>query len=412
MGVGLNFVQRINPAWFLAGAAFFLPIKPAPVNLLLVLALAFTYGRPENWRVLGQLIQQWQMILLLVLITYLLSTFLYAGNDVALYHDFLSKYGRFLLIPLLIPAFRSIKDRVLVAKAFSLSMAITLVLSYFVWLNIDLSILGIVPDGEYAIPSNPTVFKKHITHNFFMAIALYFWLIGLFRSANAIKSNESKAWFWAILYGALVIAALINLFAMVDGRTGWVVFCVIPFAFCLQKYGLKGLGFGFILPFVIMGATYLAIDNVQDRVDKGFNEVSDFFGGVDQKSSVGERLMLQISGWQAFLDSPVIGHGIGGIKNAVTPYVGRFGGEPFQNPHNQYLLLLIQGGILGLALYLAFIASIIQRSYRSQWFAVHCAPVLLMFVVGNLLNSFHYDFSESVAFILLISAVGFSNENV
>ena len=41
----------------------------------------------------------------------------------------------------------------------------------------------------------------------------------------------------------------------------------------------------------------------------------------------------------------------------------------------------------------------------------YLAPVLLMFVVGNLLNSFHYDFSESVAFILLISALGYSSKN-
>ena len=412
MGVGLSFVQRVNPAWFLAGAAFFLPIKPAPVNLLLALALVFTYASSSNWRVLAQLIQKWRVILLLVFVAYLLATFLYASNDSALYNDFLSKYGRFLLIPLLIPAFKSFDDRALVAKAFSLSMAITLVLSYLVWLKVDLSFLGVVSDGEYAIPSNPTVFKKHITHNFFMAIALYFWLLGLVRNVQAMKSSGTRAGLWTILYASLVTAALINLFAMVDGRTGWVVFCVIPFALGIQKYGLKGIGLGFVLSVVIMAATYFSIDNVQNRIDKGFQEVSDFYSGADQKSSVGERLMLQMSGWRAFLDSPVIGHGIGGIKSAVTPYVGRFGGEPFQNPHNQYLLLLIQGGILGLGLYLAFIALAIQGSYRSEWSAVHIAPVLLMFVAGNLLNSFHYDFSESVAFILLISALGVSNDHV
>lgn len=382
------------------------------MNLFLALALVFTYVSANNWRTLAQLVRKWQILLLLVLVTYLLATYFYASSDPGLYSDFLSKYGRLLLIPLLIPAFKSVGDRVLVAQAFLVSMAITLALSYLVWFQVDLSALGVLPDGEYAIPSNPTVFKKHITHNFFMAIALYFWLISLVGNLQAARSGRKGALVWLILYAALVMAAFINLFAMVDGRTGWVVFCIVPLAVGIRRYGYKGFFIGLVLSILVMSAAYLAVDNVQSRIDKGIQEVVDFHSGTDQKSSVGERLMLQLSGWRAFQDSAYLGHGIGGIKNAVAPYTSQFGGEPFQNPHNQYLLLLIQGGILGLGLYLAFIFAAVKGSYSSAWFAKYIAPVLLMFVAGNLLNSFHYDFSESVAFILLISALGVSNDHV
>jgi len=284
-------------------------------------------------------------------------------------------------------------------------------LSYLVYLQVDLTAIGIVPDGEYAISSNPTVFKKHITHNFFMAIAIYFWLLALAKQLDQVWQGNSRAVVWLFVYAGLIIAAFINLFAMVDGRTGWVVFGVIPLAFGIQRFGIKGLALGAATSVLIAAVAYLTVDNVQQRVDKGIQEVSDFQSGADQKSSVGERMMLQISGWQAFTNAPLLGHGIGGVKNAVAPYTAQFEGEPFQNPHNQYLLLLIQGGVLGLGLYLAFIISALLGSYRTSWSASYLAPVLLMFVVGNLLNSFHYDFSESVAFILLISALGYSSNH-
>lgn len=411
MGVGLNFVQRINPAWFLAGAAFFLPIKPAPVNLLILLALVVTYAKPQNWRVLFHTARQPWVLLLVALVVFLLATFVNNYNDPTSYGDFLSKYGRLLLIPLLVPVFQSTKDRLLVGWAFLSSMAITLALSYLVYLQVDLTAIGIVPDGEYAVSSNPTVFKKHITHNFFMAIAIYFWLLALAKQLDQVWQGNSRAVVWLFVYAGLTIAAFINLFAMVDGRTGWVVFGVIPLAFGIQRFGIKGLALGAATSVLIAVVAYLTVDNVKQRVDKGIQEVSDFQSGADQKSSVGERMMLQISGWQAFTNAPLLGHGIGGVKNAVAPYTAQFDGEPFQNPHNQYLLLLIQGGVLGLGLYLAFIISALLGSYRTSWSALYLAPVLLMFVVGNLLNSFHYDFSESVAFILLISALGYSSNH-
>ncbi len=381
------------------------------MNLFILLALVFTYLKPESWRLLAGIARRTSTLVLMALVVFLLITFMYGTNDPSLYSDFLSKYGRLLLIPLLIPAFHSAQDRLLVGQAFLASMAITLTLSYMVWLQVDLVAFGVVSDGEYAISSNPTVFKKHITHNFFMAIALYFWLLALGCRVKEGRYCQPKNLVWVIIYAVLVVAAFINLFAMVDGRTGWVVFGVIPLVFGIQRFGLKGLVAGAAATLIILGTAYFTVDNVQQRIDKGIQEVSDFRTGEDQKSSVGERMMLQISGGQAFADAPLLGHGIGGVRNAVAPYASEFGAEPFQNPHNQYLLLLIQGGILGLGLYLAFILLVIRGSYANEWSALHIAPVLLMFVVGNFLNSFHYDFSESIAFILLISALGYSSNH-
>lgn len=412
MGVGLNFLARVQPAWFLAAAAFFLPIKPAPVNVFLLLALVFIYIKPNSWRLLVQATEQTSTLLLIALVVFLLATFFYSASDPGSYGDFLSKYGRFLLIPLLVPAFQTTQDRWLVGQAFLASMAITLILSYLVFFQVDLTAIGVVSDGEYATPANPTVFKKHITHNFFMAIALYFWLLALGKAVSLARQGSPKAILWGLIYAGLVIAAFVNLFAMVDGRTGWVVFAVVPLALGIQRFGFKGLAFGGVAALLIAAAAYFAVENVQQRINKGVQEVSDFQTGVDQKSSVGERMMLQISGWHAFTDAPILGHGIGGVKNAVAPYTTQFDAEPFQNPHNQYLLLLIQGGVLGLGLYMAFIVSAVLRTYRTTWGATYLAPVLLMFVVGNLLNSFHYDFSESVAFILLISALSWPRNHV
>ena len=110
-------------------------------------------------------------------------------------------------------------------------MALVLAMSYAIWFGIDPVYFGAKATDMYAIPSNPTVFRSHITHNFFLVVAIYLWLLCFFRTEKpALKG----------VYAALALLGLVNLFGMIDGRTGWLVFMVIPLYFGYQKLGLRG----------------------------------------------------------------------------------------------------------------------------------------------------------------------------
>lgn len=396
MGVGLSFVQRVNPAWFLAGAAFFLPIKPAPVNLFLALACLFALLNPEIRRSIGRFFSRKELIPLWLLLGFLAITFVYPSNNESSYLEFISKYGRLLLVPVLAGILAVPENRSLVGKGFLGGMAVVLVLSYAIWLGVDPSYFGAKATDMYAIPSNPTVFKSHITHNFFLVIAIYLWIVAFKESTN----QSSK-----LLYAGLTLVALGNLFGMIDGRTGWLVFMVIPLYLGYQKLGFKGFVIAGLAFVVLLVAAYFLVDNVHDRFSTTWLEIQQVLQDKPQQgTSIGERVMYLTASWSAFLDAPLIGYGLGGVQGAVQPFTSAAGWPTFYNPHNQFLMLMLQGGLLALILYAWFFGLAVYRSSQVTWTSHYVLPVLLIYFVGNLLNSFHFDFAESVGFVLVYSA--------
>jgi heptosyltransferase-3 len=74
------------------------------------------------------------------------------------------------------------------------------------------------------------------------------------------------------------------------------------------------------------------------------------------------------------------------------------------NPHNEYLMQLISGGITALALYLAWLALPLWRAARSpQPLGGMLAGLVLAFAAGSLFNSLLMDFVEGHLYISLLA---------
>lgn len=393
----MNWFQRINPAWFLAGATFFLPIKPAPVNLLLAMAILFALLNSECRRSMGSFFSRAELIPLWLLLVFFAITYFYPSNDETSYLEFISKYGRLALIPVLASVLVSQEDRHIVGQGFLSGMALVLAISYAIWFGIDPAYFGVKATDMYAIPSNPTVFKSHITHNFFLVVAIYFWLLCFVRTAKpALK--------WG--YVVLILLGLVNLFGMIDGRTGWLVFIVIPLYFGYQKLGIRGFLIAGIVFAAMLVVAYFLIDNIHDRFSTTWLEIQQVLRDKPQQgTSIGERVMYLTSSWSAFLQAPFFGYGLGGVQGAIQPFTSASGWPTFYNPHNQFLMLMLQGGLLALGLYIWFFSLVVYRSTQTAWASANVLPLMMFYLVGNMLNSFHFDFAESVGFLLIVSAM-------
>jgi len=90
------------------------------------------------------------------------------------------------LIPVLASVLVSQKNRHIVGQGFLSGMALVLAMSYGIWFGIDPLYFGAKATDMYAIPSNPTVFKSHITHNFFLVVAIYLWLLCFLEQRNRL----------------------------------------------------------------------------------------------------------------------------------------------------------------------------------------------------------------------------------
>lgn len=98
----------------------------------------------------------------------------------------------------------------------------------------------------------------------------------------------------------------------------------------------------------------------------GVEVTSSYFAAVGKADTVNTRLLLWREGMRQFEESPVIGDAFSGDTNAV---IVRAVGPPIRLPfHNDFILFLASGGVVGLGLLVAWAVvteAIVLRRYRA-----------------------------------------------
>lgn len=113
------------------------------------------------------------------------------------------------------------------------------------------------------------------------------------------------------------------------------------------------LRYVYLLPFVLasMLLIYLTVIPIQNRI----NGLFDF----SSQSSVGWRIELWQDASQIAKEKPLYGVGTGAAEIAILDQRGKEMGSP--SPHNDYLKILIENGIIGLISYFLLIFSILLQ---------------------------------------------------
>jgi O-antigen ligase len=136
----------------------------------------------------------------------------------------------------------------------------------------------------------------------------------------------------------------------------------------------------------LMSASDVAnLDSIARRME--------FFGGTQtEDEAAAGRLYGAAEAWKLFLDSPVIGRGIGATR--VEAIVG-------EGPHNMYLMLMAEQGFVGLALYPALVAILWRRGRKLSRVATtregaEVGKAMLLYAVFMLIYGFfsHNVFEE------------------
>ncbi|HEX4879376.1 MAG TPA: O-antigen ligase family protein [Limnobacter sp.] len=378
-------------AYSLAGAAFFVSIKPAPTNVLLamcMLSVLFTTANRQRLLALLQHPVAWGVLAFFGL---LCASQLYSTGSWQQASDYLGKYARLAYIPFLAAALLTPADARRVLFAFVAGIAITVLLSY---LN------AFVPGFCMAVgmdgcgpPNNPFVFKQHITHGFFVALGA-----GLMAWLAHQRQHEGKGLLGVLGLYALALLAAINVLFMMDGRTGWLVLMVFPVVVFYARFGRKGLLVAVVGIALLVGAMVLWVPEVQAILRSAQLEYNTWLssGGVSAGRS-GMRLTYYGRALEAIALQPWFGYGLGGVEGALKLHGVAGGIFALNNPHNQYLLFALQIGLLGLAVYLAYFCVLLKHVGTR---APAALAFLLAFVLGNMFNSFHFDMSEGVLFAI------------
>jgi O-antigen ligase len=226
--------------------------------------------------------------------------------------------------------------------AFLFAIGISESASYLIW-------FGFIEPFKYATIENPTPVMSHISYNPFLAFAIYLVLNELL-SRKKMKPYERGA------YTFFLLTMTFNMF-ITGGRAGQVMFfsAIVLLAFQYFKSSqLKAVFTSFLLIITIFISAYYLSPVFQQRVDMGYNEISNFDTKRDVESpyihtSIGLRINFFLNSWEIFESSPIYGVGTGDFPSEYSK-INKVN-SPFStdtsHPHNMYMLLLTQLGLIG-----------------------------------------------------------------
>jgi len=384
--VGLKYKFDTAANYFLVLTGFFVPLSITATDFSMALAAIFGVisGRflqnfpqmkksPFFWCTL------WFILLVMLSFTWSIAPW---GDRLSALH----KYSKLLYIPLLLAICTDPRWRERTVIAFLAGTFITVILSYFkAWFGLHLG------------PSdNPAyVFYTHIETSFLVAFATY--LLALYAWKNSS---------WRLLCCILIAIFSYQEFFINDGRTGWIAYLSLLLLFAVQLTGWKGLLLGIASIGVLTLSFYEFSPKFKGILDQSVYEVKQFQTGQVQ-TSLGYRLGFDYLGWQLVKQKPVAGYGAGSFATASKDVGGLPGWRVIKTPHNEYLMVMVELGVIGLfSLLLLFGIQWGMTFYmgETKYFA---QGLLLVFMISSIYNAFLY-LSVSGHFYVLFTALFFS----
>jgi O-antigen ligase len=376
--------------WAAVAIGFSIPISVALDNVLLVLVVA-------GWLASGAWREKWKAIVnrrvalaALALFGLLLIGTLYGERgpgDTALT---LRKYLDLLWIPILVWLFRDPAMRLRALHALAASLALVLLMSFLI-------VADVIPEADFLTGNSgyPVVFKGRQTHGPLMAFGAFLYV----QFALAATAARMR-----VLWLVLAALALINGTLVVQGATGYLVFGVLALYLGYSWRGWKGLGWAAGAAAGAFTLLVLLPGPFQGRVARVQSEIAQWQPGVPEgTSSVGTRIEFYRMSLAIARDRPFIGSGTGSFARAYEEKAKGQAVLPSRNPHNEYLHILVQLGLVGLAalLYLFWTHWRLAPRLASPLEHHVARGIILAMAVGCLFNSWLLDHTEGLLYAWL-----------
>jgi O-antigen ligase len=264
--------------------------------------------------------------------------------------------------------------------AFICGCSLLMLLSYAMYFSI-------IPMEKYGYST-----VHHITHSFFMAVLAFFSLQRGFIPGK-----------YRYLYFGIAALASINLFYIAPGRTGMLVFIGLALITFFQKLSLQKSLVACVVACSLIAGLFLTSDNFASRIKLAITEIEDYQPDAQEsRSSMGMRF----DWWQNSIDiireKPLLGHGVGSFAHIQGRLIEGSSTKPTDNPHNEYLLLTAQVGLVGTALFIGWLATIFFTSFTLDPKTRHPVQyVVVAMATGCLMNSFLFDSHQGHFFAVI-----------
>tara|TARA_R100001132_G_scaffold27598_1_gene36571 strand:- start:41367 stop:42695 length:1329 start_codon:yes stop_codon:yes gene_type:complete len=348
------------------------------------LGIFICWGISGQYRVTFACFKKYRIVTISVLLFFCLAcSLIYTPEILSLASRNLFKYRQFLMMPIYLTFFMDPHARKRGIQMFELALIVTLIASMVCWM---FSIEGSVRLMDHAI------FKNRITQNILMSFLVYL---------AAWKFLEHPARRWP--YALLAVIATYNILAIVPGRSGYVALGILIGLLMYQRLGVKGILPAAACIGLIGLVTYQHSERFQNRINQVVKEIREYRISNKSRNSVDLRLEFYGNGLQIAKTSPLMGSGVGSFAIKYRELMEQKGQVFTENPHNEYVMLLVQNGIIGVVLFLSFfwVSWNTTRGLTGIEQALGQA-VLAVYLLVCMVNSLMLDTTEGCLFGYLV----------
>ncbi len=302
---------------------------------------------------------------------------------------YLGKYLDLLFIPLFLALFQGAATRARALFALAATLAVIVILSFAIKLS------GL-PENSLILghAGNPVVFKQHLTHGILVAFGAFLF------AQLAIHAATRRA---RLIWSSLAVLATLNVVLLIQGRTGYVVLAALALYLGFAQFRWRGLAAALVLLAAIASVLAWVPGPLEQRLKQGVSELGEWRPGQATATSIGLRLEFYRNSIEIVREHPVLGVGTGGFPKAYADKVRGTPQAATQNPHNEYLMIAAQIGLVGLAL--------LVHLFWQQWrlaarlatpMEAHLARALVIAIaIGSLFNSLLLDHTEGLLYAWL-----------
>jgi O-antigen ligase len=205
------------------------------------------------------------------------------------------------------------------------------------------------------------------------------------------------------------VLACAPLVAFGQSRSAYIVFfiSVLLGTFLLGKNWRQRFGVAAVV-LAFVAAAYAASPMARARMERAVAEVNAAVTDHYIATSQGQRLAMASVSWRIVKDRPILGHGVGAWRTefaAHMPPQWKFAIGRHTSPHNEYLHIASQLGLVGAAIFAALLLVVLRvgvdtmQRQQTPWLFL----LALGLLVGSITNVMLWDFRFWAAFTAMLT---------